>query len=231
MDIRNLKEAREFALNYGVKAIIFGPAGSGKTPVINTAPRPILLACEPGLLSMRNSKVPTWIGSTSDLIDEFFDWFLASNESRNFDTLCIDSASEMCETFLSDLLSGRSKSGAKVHGKAAYGDMARKFLKHLDRVYHMPQKHTYIIAKQQILDMNGIMYKRPYYPGQELPTKMPHKFDQILHLDIQNVPGQGQVKAFRCQSSIDCVARDRTGNLSEFEPPHFGNLVIKAMQQ
>jgi len=58
---------------------------------------------------------------------------------------------------------------------------------------------------------------------------LPHKFDQILQLDIQNVPGVGQVKAFRCQASIDVLARDRTGMLSEFEPPDFNAIVRKAM--
>src|SRR5258708_31296058 len=72
MNIKDLKPANEHAQNFGVKAIIFGPAGCGKTPILNTAPRPVLLATEAGLLSMRGSTIPTYEAYTSQRIDEFF---------------------------------------------------------------------------------------------------------------------------------------------------------------
>lgn len=225
MDIRSLRPARDFAVQYGVKAIVYGPPGSGKTPVINSAPRPIMLACEPGLLSMRTSTVPTFFAANSDMIDEFFLWFFNSNETRNFDTLALDSASHMADTYLQALLTGKSKSGNKVHGKVAYGEMARMTMDHLRKLYYMPQKHAYLICKEGTFDS----IKKPYFPGQNLLVEVPHLYDAILNLNVQNVPGVGQTKAFRCQASIDVFARDRTGNLAEFEPPNFGALVAKAM--
>lgn len=224
MNIRDLKPARDFAQCFGIKAVIFGPAGSGKTPIINTAPRPVLLACEPGLLSMRGSNVPTWQGYTPETINAFFQWFFNSEETKNFDTLAVDSTSHMAEIYL------QAAHKTNKHGLAAYGEMATETLKHLNTLYYTRQKHTYLIAKQEIINENGLTLKRPYYPGRQLPIELPHKYDQILQLDIQNVPGVGQRKAFRCQSSIDVLARDRTGQLSEFEPPDFAAIVRKAMQ-
>jgi hypothetical protein len=224
MDQRSLRPARDFAINFGVKSVVYGPAGSGKTPIINTAPRPVLLACEPGLLSMRNSNVPTWQAHTAETVDEFFKWFFNSEETKNYDTLAIDSTSHMAEIYLE-----KAKRTNK-HGLAAYGEMAENTLKHLNTLYYTRYKHTYLIAKLEIINENGLTIKRPYYPGKQLPVELPHKYDQILYLDIQNVPGVGQVKAFRCQGSIDVLARDRTGQLAEFEEPHFGKLVTKAMR-
>lgn len=223
MNLSSLRPAKEFAQNYGVKSIVYGPAGSGKTPIVNTAPNPVLLACEPGLLSMRNSNVPTFRAATAELLDEFFDWFFTSNESKKFDTIAVDSGSQMCETYLT-----RAKKQNK-HGLAAYGQMAEDVLKQLERLYFMPQKHVYLIAKQEIVNSQMGNFARPYYPGRQLPIEMPHKYDQILHLDIHNVPGQGQIKSFQCQSTFDVQARDRTGLLDMFEPPDFGFLVRKAM--
>lgn len=223
MNISELKPASSFANNVGVKAIIYGPAGSGKTPVFNTAPRPVLLACEPGLLSMKGSQVPTFKADHARHIDDFFAWFFNSKEANTFDTLGLDSASEMCEHYL------RAAEKTNKHGLAAYGEMAENVLKQLDLLYQMPYKHAYIIAKQEILPVKGINYARPYYPGKQLPVQMPHKYDGIFQLDVHNVPGVGQVKAFRCQGSIDAMARDRTGNLSEYEQPDFGKLVTKAI--
>ena len=223
MNIQSLRPARDFAVSFGVKSVVYGPAGSGKTPIINTAPRPVLLACEPGLLSMRGSNVPTWQGYTPEAINEFFKWFFSSDETKNFDTLAIDSTSHMAEIYLQAALK------TNKHGLAAYGEMATETLKHLNTLYYTKQKHTYLIAKQEIINENGLTIRRPYYPGRQLPIELPHKYDQILQLDIQNVPGVGQTKAFRCQGSIDVLARDRTAMLNEFEPPDFGNIIKKCM--
>ena len=224
MQASDLRPASDFARNFGVKALIFGPPGSGKTPVMNTAPRPVLLACEPGLLSMRNSKVPTFEAWDAARVDEFFAWVFGSNEVKNFDTIGVDSTSQMAEIYL------QAANKTNKHGLAAYGEMARNTLKHLEMLYFMQQKHTYLIAKQEIKTENNITMKRPYFPGQQLPVEVPHKYDCILQLDIQNVSGMGQLQAFRCRGSIDVVARNRTGTLNEFEPPDFGLLVQKAMQ-
>lgn len=229
MNILDLKPARDFAQYFGVKSLIYGPPGGGKTPIINTCPRPVMLACEAGLLSMRNSMVPTWRAFTGDSIDEFFKWLFSSNEAKNFDTVAIDSSTEMAQIYLQELENGKSKLGNKVHGLAAYGMMAKKVLEHLNMLYFTEGKHAYVIAKQQILIENNLLIKKPYFPGIILNSEMPHKYDQILQLDIHNVPGIGPTRAFRCVGTIDVMARDRTGQLAEFEFPDFGQLVKKAM--
>jgi hypothetical protein len=220
----DLRPAKDFANQFGVKAVVYGPPGSGKTPLLNTAPRPLLLACEPGLLSMRNSTVPTYQGFTVTAIDEFFKWFFNSEETKNFDTIGVDSISQMADIYLQDALK------TKKHGLQAYGDMATKTMEHLRALYYTRNKHTYLIAKEAANDDNGIRYRKPFMPGQQLPVELPHLFDEILHLGLHNIPGMGTHKAFRCQASIDVLARDRTGQLAEFEPPEFGQLVRKAMQ-
>lgn len=225
MNIQSLRPARDFAVQYGCKSIIYGPPGSKKTPLINTCPRPLMLACEPGLLSMRGSNVPTFQAFTGAQIDEFFTWFFTSNERKNFDTLAIDSTSQMADIYLQEALNGTSKGGNKAHGLAAYGQMATNTMRHLRPLFFTECIHTYLIAKEGTKDN----MKWPYYPGQQLLTDVPHMYDFILHVGIQNVPREGQVSAFRCNQSIDVLARNRTGNLNDFEPPHFGQLIQKAM--
>lgn len=229
MNINQLRPAKEFAQRYGFKSIVYGPPGSAKTPIVNTAPRPVLLACEAGLLSMRNSNVPTWAAPTADLIDEFFQWLFHSGEAKVFDTVAIDSGSQMCDTYLQGLLTGKTKAGNRMHGMAAYGEMARLAMNHLRPLYYMQQKHVYLIAKEHSHTENAFAKKRPYFPGQQLPVDVPHLYDAILHLDVHNVPGTGQVRSFLCSQTLDTIARDRTGSLLEYEPPDFGKLVAKAM--
>jgi len=220
MNLRDLRPAQEFAQRMGVKSVVYGPAGSGKTPIINTAPRPLLLATEPGLLSMRGSTVPTYIADTGAKIDDFFKWFFESTETKNFDTIAIDSGTQIAETYL------KEAEKTNKHGLAAYGVANANTLKHLETLYFMAQKHVYLIGKQSV-EADGS--KKPYWPGKELPTKLPHMYDQILHLDIHNVPGVGQVGSFQCAQTFDIMARDRTGMLGQYEEPDFGKLVRKVM--
>ncbi len=219
MNMSDLKAAGEFSRRYGAKAIVYGPPGSRKTPLINTCPRPLMLACEPGMLSMRGSTVPTFQAHTGAAIEEFFKWFNISSERKNFDTLAIDSVSQMADIYLQEAQKTNS------HGKAAYGDMAKKVMSHLRPLFFTENIHTYLIAKEGTKD--GMRW--PYFPGQQLLTEVPHMYDFILYLGIQNVPGMGNVSAFRCNQAMDVLARNRTGNLNDYEPPDFGKLIQKAM--
>lgn len=219
MQASDLKQAKEFANLYGCKAIVFGGTGSGKTPVMNTCPRPVLLACEPGLLSLRGSTIPTFYAENGAKIEEFFKWFFNSNETKNFDTLCVDSISFMADVYL------QAAEKTIKHGLQAYGNMARSVMDHLRPLYYTKEKHTYLICKEELVAEQ----KRPYFPGQQLNKEVPGLYDFVLHLGIKNVPGAGQVKAFQCNETYDVMARNRTGNLADYEPPNFSMLVQKAM--
>ncbi len=218
MNAADLKPAREFAIKFGCKAICYGPPGSAKTPTINSCPRPVLLATEPGLLSMRQSNVPTWIGHTKARIDEFMKWFELSTEAKQFDTLAIDSTSQMCSIALDE-------SKAK-HGLAQYGDMADYVMPYMKRLYFMQEKHCFLIAKEE-LTTDG--KRRPLFPGKFLPAEIPHLYDCILRLAKVPVPNVGETLAFQCNGSIDVIARNRTGTLADFEPPDFTALIKKVM--
>lgn len=231
MDARDLRAAGDHAQNFGCKCIIYGPAGTGKTPILQTAPRPVLLATEAGLLSMRGSTIPTYEAYTSQRVDEFFKWFFNSTETKNFDTLGIDSGSQIADIYLNAALQGTSKQGNKKHGMAAYGEMATNTMEHLRTLYYTRYKHVYMICKEEIADVDYQSLRRPYFPGKVLPIDVPHLYDFIIRLAKTNVPGVvGETLAFQCVGNMNVLARNRTGNLNEYEPPHFGNLVQKAME-
>lgn len=238
MNINNLKPASQLAKRYGVKSIIYGAPGSGKTPLVNTAPRPVLLVTEPGMLSMRTSTIPAFEAYTAALITEFFEWFMKSREASNFDTLAIDSISNIAEIILAEEL------GKVKHGMKAYGNMSGRTMKIANDLYYMPQKHIVMIAKQgtyengrQTILQDGnvtyepVMQKRPFFPGKDLNVKMPHLFDNVLHLSEVSIPGQPKpVRALRTKEIPEVFARDRLGNLGEVEPPDLSALFNKAMQ-
>lgn len=224
MQMSQLRPAYACAAQYGVKALAHGGPGSGKTPLIKTAPRPVLCATEPGLLSLRDWDGPVWEAYTARAIDEFFDWLKRSNEPANFDTVGIDSVSQMAEIYLADAMKSNK------HGLKAYGDMAEKVMEHVTFLYYLQQKHVYLIAKQHLTDEGGgMMKKRPYFPGKECNVKVPHLYDEILCVGNFQIPGAGEVRAIRAWDSLTVSARDRSGKLDEYEPCDLGALFVKCM--
>jgi hypothetical protein len=223
MNMTDLKPASALALRLGVKCIGYGPPGSGKTPLSNTAPNPVMLVTEPGMLSMRKSPLKhAYDAYTLERIDEFFNWFFNSPETKNFDTLIVDSVSQMCESYIAKAIK------ANKHGLRAYGEMATTVMDHLTKLYYMPNKHLYLICKQQVFQTNEGTIKRPYFPGQELPVRAPHLFDVVIHVDKVQHLQHGMVTGLRCLETFGIMARDRSGNLAEIEPPDLGALFAKA---
>ena len=225
MQMNQLKPASELAQRFGVKALVYGGPGMGKTPIIKTAPRPVLCVVEPGMLSMRDAtNIPAWDAYTPERIDEFFKWLFTSAEAKNFDTVGIDSISQLAEIILTQELN-RNKDGRK-----AYGEMSRRVMEIVNALYYLPNKHIYLIGKQSTGDENGVATKRPYFPGQDLNVKIPHLYDEILHLGEVNVPGQPKpVVGFRCLPTFGIMARDRSGRLNEIEPPNLDAIFKKCM--
>ena len=219
MNINDLRPASTYAQKYGAKSLVYGAPGTGKTPIANTAPRPVLCVTEPGMLSMRNSSVPAFPAFTPKAIDEFFAWAMQSTEMKNFDTICVDSVTQMAEIYLAEAATKYKD------GRQAYGKMQEQVMKHLNSIYYLQNKHVYLIAK---LD-KSVTPVRPYFPGKALNVDVPHLFDIILHLDFHNIPGFGQQKAFRTTANFDSIARDRSGKLAEFEPCDLAALFRKAM--
>lgn len=223
MQASQLKPANFFAVQYGCKAICYGPPGSGKTPIVNSAPRPVLMITEPGMLSMRRSTVPTWAAFSASAIDEFFAWLLSSAEAKNFDTVAVDSVSQMAEIYLEDAKRKNS------HGLKAYGVMQEKVWPHLSKLYFLQNKHAYLIAKQGSFGESPAVI-RPYFPGKVLNIDVPHLYDLVTHCALTNVPGLGERVALRTRSTFDIMARDRSGQLDELEPPDLTAVFAKTMR-
>lgn len=236
MNQNDLRPAHNLAKRYGVKVVLFGGPGAGKTPIAATAPRPVICVSEPGMLSMRRSNIPCWEAFTVAKFEEFMKWCGSSNETKNFDTIIFDSMSHVAELVLVD-----SEKKTK-HGMQAYGMMSTRVMDYNNFLFYLPEKNVINICKQALYE-NGrqkliegnevitepIMQKRPYFPGKDLNIKMPHLFDSVWHLGEAFIQGHGNQKVIRTRETSDIFARDRMGNLNELEPPNLTDLFKKSL--
>lgn len=225
MQASQLRPASSCAGEYGVKMLAYGGPGSGKTPLVQTLPSPVLMACEPGLLSLRNWNGPVWEAYTPAAVDEFMRWLTTSNEAKQFHSVAIDSVSQMADIKLVETQKSNK------HGMQAYGEMADWAYPHLEKLYMMRERHVYLTAKQHTPDQGGGIAKQmPYFPGNVLNIKVPYLYDAILHIEAINQPGvQGEQRVICTQNSITALARDRSGKLAQYEPFDLTALITKCM--
>ena len=93
-----IKNTSDVHLN-GIKVLVYGKGGIGKTKLMGTAPKPLVLSCEGGLLSLRKDNIPYIEIETTADIYEAYD-FIKSRKGRRYETIGLDSISEMAEVVL-----------------------------------------------------------------------------------------------------------------------------------
>lgn len=213
--------------NQGVKAVVYGGSGIGKTRLTLTCPRPLYLSAEVGGLSLRGSAVPTvLITGLPDLI-EVYNWAKQSREAAAYDTLVLDSMSEMAENILR-VAKQNTKDGRKAHNDAYEVTVVNVFNAFRD----LPRKHVYMICKERHDEdtLTHVKQYKPSMPNGNLIRETPYKFDYVFRL-FQHIDAQQQRSTWlQCAADATAVAKDRSGRLAMYEPPDLGVIFTKAMQ-
>lgn len=209
----------------GVKCLGYGGAGVGKTRLIGTAPRPIILSAEKGLLSIKGLRLPYInISSITDLA-EAHDWIMKSAAAKQFDTIALDSVSEIAEQVMSDE-STKNKDPRKL-----YPAYQSKMMDILRDFRDMPQKHIYFIAKEgRNQGADNTIVAGPSFPGKALPEAAPYFFDQVFQIVAGVDPNtKQQINALKCQKDFGSEGKDRSGKLSLWEPYDLSAMFLKIM--
>lgn len=216
-----LKSTKDYALN-GVKMCVYGFAGAGKTSLIPTLPTPLVLSAEGGLLSIKDSGVQYIEISNMAELKESYAWLLGSNEASHFESVALDSISEIAEVVLND---ERKKS---KDGRAAYGEM-NTVMQELIRAFRdIPNKHVLMTAKlEKTADEMGRMLYSPSMPGKTLTQGLDYYFDEVMALRVERDAEGVAQRALMCDSDGLWRAKDRSGKLAMWEPPNLGDIIAK----
>ena len=208
----------------GVKLLVYGQAGAGKTSLIPTLPDPVVLSAEGGLLSIRGSNIPfIEVKSMSDLTDAY-NWLVSSDEAAQFKSVALDSISEVAEVVLGHEL------GNSRDGRAAYGEMNQRMASIIRDFRDLPGKHVYMSAKvEKVNDEMGRILYSPSMPGKTLPQQLPYFFDEVLALRVEKDPEGNTHRALMCDSDGIWQAKDRSGSLNQWEAPDLGLIIQKIM--
>jgi energy-coupling factor transporter ATP-binding protein EcfA2 len=217
----SLKRTGAFAAN-GVKIVVYGASGGGKTTLIRTLPNPIILSAESGLLSIQDSNLPyIEINSMADLT-EAFEWASGSEEAKGFESIALDSISEIGEVVLN------YEKKVNKDARAAYGALSEQMTDIIRAFRDLPGKHVYFSAKlEKSQDEMGRLLYNPSMPGKSLTQALPYLFDEVLALRVERDEHGVAQRAIMCESDGLWLAKDRSGKLDAWEAPDLGAIIGK----
>lgn len=210
----------------GVKSMVYGDSGVGKTRLLATAPNPVIFSAEAGLLSLRKFNIPyAEIRSLQDL-EQAYQWTVSSHEARQFYTIGIDSISEIAEVVLKNEMQW-SKDPRK-----AYGELLVKVVDYIRKFRDLPYRHVVMIAKQEYDkdETTGMMIFQPSFPGRKLSMGSAYFFDEVFQMFVWIDPQtKTRYEILRCRRDHQNMAKDRSGALAEFEQPNLNMIYQKIM--
>lgn len=210
---KKIRSTRELGRTHGVKAIVYGMSGAGKTYSAVGAPAPIVVSAEKGLLTLRDYNIPAWeINSIHDL-GEVFSFLAKSNEAKQFQTVILDSVSDIAETCYSEI-SKKQKDPRKL-----YPEMQEKVIQALRDFRDLPNRHVIMLAKaEERGDAMGNKSYIPSFPGNKLSQAAPYFVDEVLYLHTW-VGLQDGIRYWGYGTSITETywAKDRSGRLNQLE--------------
>lgn len=217
----NLRNTNDVSVN-GVKVLVYGQAGAGKTHLIRTLPHPVILSAEGGLLSLQGTGIPYVEISNLATLTEAYKWLMDSSETKDFDAVALDSISEIAEVVLSS-----EKKTAK-DPRQAYGAMADQMTDLIRAFRDLPGKHVYFSAKmEKTQDEMGRLLYYPSLPGNKVGQQLPYFFDEVLALRVERDSEGATQRALMCESDGLWLAKDRSGKLSPWEEPDLGVIISK----
>lgn len=217
----NITTTKNYASN-GIKILVHGQAGIGKTCLCASLPDPIILSAESGLLSLADVDIPVIAVKTIDDLAEAYNWLVKSEEARRYKSVCLDSISEIAEVVLAN-----EKNNEKDMRKA-YGNLQDIMADLLRSFRDLSERNVYFSAKQErVQDDNGRLLFGPSMPGQKLAQQIPYLFDEVFcYQMIRDENGVPQRKLLTQPDGIS-VAKDRSGKLDIWEAPNLGVIIDK----
>ncbi len=220
-----LVSTNHIAHHHGVKMLVYGRAGAGKTTLCATAHAPIILSAEAGILSLRRYNIPVIQIKTIYDLFEAKEWVSKSSEAKNFHTICIDSLTEIGEVILSD-----AKQSMKDPRKA-YGRLIEEMGRIIRSFRDLSGKHIYMTSKLEVNkdDITGISLSGPSMPGSKLSQQLPYLFDEVFHLGVKKDEKGKSYRYLRTDSDLQFEAKDRSGRLSEIEAPNLTYVINKIL--
>jgi len=221
-----LTSTKDSAALNGLKFLVHGPAGAGKTSLCATTGEPtVIISAESGLLSLRGVDIPVIEVKTLDQLYEAYDFVVNTEQGQAFKWVCLDSISEIAEVVLN-----HEKKVAK-DPRQAYGALAEKMTDLIRAFRDLPGRNVYFSCKQERAkdEQSGAMLYYPAMPGNMLKQGVGYFFDFVFALRIEKDADGNPTRWLQTSRDYNYEAKDRSGSLEMFESPDLSAIAAKVI--
>lgn len=214
-----ITSTREAAKLNGIKILVYGPPDAGKTYLCSTIPNPLIISAESGLLTLADYDIATIEVNSLQELREAYAFIASSEEAKQYDTICLDSISDIAERVLS------FEKKANKDKRMAYMMLGEQ-MSDLIRAFRALPKNVYFSAKLERSkdDYTGMMLYRPSMPGNALTEQLPHYFDFVLALRKDRDNDGNIYRYLQCEGDLQYIAKNRGGYLPRTMEPDLSRI-------
>jgi hypothetical protein len=241
----------------GVKALVAGPTGVGKTSQLRTldSAHTLFIDIEAGDLSVQDVpvdaiRIDDWpaardlacrIGGPNPSFPPTACYSEAHYQAlggaldnlERYDTIFVDSitaVSRLSFRWAEQQPEAFSERTGKKDTRGAYGLHGREMINWLQHLQHARGKNVIFVAiLEKVADEFNVATWQPQMEGSRTGRELPGIVDQIITMQWVDFGDGTPVRAFVCTSPNPWgyPAKDRAGRLEQIEQPHLGKLISK----
>lgn len=203
----------------GIKCLVYGSSGVGKTSLLNTLSDVLLISFENGELAVKGHKTLDVVKPKSLAeLRQVFEMI----QSGKWKNVAIDSLTELGEMIVAELKRDPEYSSMKDGMKLwmRFSDLmlaVSKSFRDIDGV------NVILIALPETKLENYVEKLVPLIPAQKVQAKLPALYDEVLYLNVD----QSGVRELVCQPTSSITAKDRSGTLDPVEPADLNAIFAK----
>lgn len=218
----NIQSTKDVA-NDGVKALVYGESGIGKTTLMGTLENQIILSAESGLLALQDRDIDYIEINTLEDIYEAYNFLHDSDEAKKYETIGLDSISEIGEVVLTNYKKNYPDA------RKAYGDLADDLGLLIRKFRDIKGKNVIFSAKQVRItdDDTGVTTYMASMPGKNLLNGLPYFFDEVFFMTLMANDEGVEYRVLKTGKGFGYHSKDRSGTLNSIEEPNLGKIFAK----
>jgi|LGOV01.1.fsa_nt_gb GTPase SAR1 family protein len=198
-----------------VNTLVYGPSGVGKTKLIKTLPKPVIISSEKKNIVIAKYDIPVMLIKTLEDLQQAIKDIQAN--THGFTECCLDSATDIAKTCLSE-----KKRNAKDARKAFY-DTQDEIMDCIRKLRDL-KIHTYVIAQHSLMmDAAGLRINMPSMPSKAMTEELPFMFDVVMAMQVD----KADKRWLQTSLSSTWYAKDSSEALNPVEKPDLGKIFQK----
>jgi phage nucleotide-binding protein len=233
MKIRSTKDSKATT----VKALVYGPAGIGKTTLAGTLKsRTLIISAESGLLSLQNKEIDVIDLSLDDndkplpkseriaKLRKIYQWLTTDEVMKKYKAVFIDSLTEINMNMLEYL---QTQFPDRKDSLVMYGELSKNMRALITLFRDLPHYDVIFTALAETeKDENGFRFQTVQLVG-SFASRITGYFDEVFYM-THSLDGE---RVLLTQKTDRIIAKDRSGKLSTEEKPDLGIVLEKILSE